>query len=129
MKFWTILNFAILAGCVSVTERTQTVRSVPTLEDVSSMESGFLLLKNIETVGVIDSKSLNVASRVRVRSLRCTLSSASEVVCSYESNRCLDNEADLNGDAWCQRSSLFGRFTGGAPTPTSNGGWILKRPL
>lgn len=129
MKFLLSIIVVLLPACSTTYATNRRVDLSPAARHVANMESGFRLLKNIELVGVYDSKAMNREAKVRIRSLNCEPQAFSgTAVCKYEANRCLETEVDLNYDGWCARTSQFIRD----PTsvaPVSSGGWTLQRPL
>ena len=93
-----------LSGCV-----THPVPVVPSTRVIESIETGYLLLKNIEGAGVSDTESMNAEARVAVRNVECTLVEPRMAVCEYEASKCLDGESDPDADGWCSRTSRFVR--------------------
>ena len=95
---------------------------------IARIESGLALAEDLETVGVADSKTMNRASRVRVRNVGCRSVEGSAVTCSYEASRCLYDELDPDGDGWCRRARSFVRVSGYANPLTSVNGWTVDGP-
>ena len=94
---------------------------------IASLESGHALLRDIQTVGVGDSAAMNAASRVRVRAVVCNPPERDRVICTYDSDRCLESE-DPDGNGWCQRMATFVRWLAPPDPAFSKNGWFLERP-
>ncbi len=79
--------------------------AIPSAGTIARIESGYALLQDIRSVGVV-----NHALRVKVREVRCTVDGTGAAICSYSADRCLEGESDPDGVGWCQRSARFVRI-------------------
>ena len=101
---------------------------LPRAKAIAEMESGYQLYVSLRTVGVYESAAMNRDARARVRNVSCAPASGGAATCSYQADRCLDDEQP-GADGWCRRTSRFVRTTQVPPGPTSARGWTLDRPL
>jgi hypothetical protein len=102
----------------------------PSQKTIASIESGYALLEDLARVGVADAATMNAASRVKVRNVRCNLEAGDVAVCSYEASRCLNVEADVDGDGWCARTTSFARISQARGIgDVMVGGWALDAPI
>jgi len=95
----------VAAGCATPGRQAP----IPAPRTIAQIESGYRLLQLIVDVGVVDSASMNGASRVKVRSVACEADGEAAAVCEYDASRCLPSEADPDGDEWCRRKARFVR--------------------
>ena len=100
------LSLLALAGCATPLEVGQT----PSAHAIAQIESGYRLLQIIVEVGVVDNLSMNSASRVQVRRVSCKAEGSTAATCSYDANRCLENEATSDEDGWCHRVARYVRI-------------------
>ncbi len=101
---------------------------LPSARDIARLETELRLDAIIQSVGVIDNRSLNRSARVRVRSVACRHLPNGDAMCAYEANPCPDNEQITAPDNWCARETRFIHF-GGLPTVEGHRseGWAISR--
>lgn len=99
--------------------------ATPSRGTIAQIESGFALRDIIKSVGIVDSAWMNRHSRVHVRKVRCVASDAGAALCTYEADRGLPGEPDMEG--WRERTTTFVRSTAFDPL-TSAQGWTIVRP-
>lgn len=102
---------------------------LPSARDIARLETALRLDQIIQSVGVIDNRSINRAARVRVRSATCRYLPRHDAICSYEARPCPDQERLDSNDGWCSLETRF-IHTGGFPAPAVDGleDWAIHRP-
>ncbi|MEG3148557.1 hypothetical protein U1769_01575 [Sphingomonas sp. ZT3P38] len=83
--------------------------AVPSSRTIARIESGIVLLDQLQIVGVADTTSMNRMSRVRVRAAACRAEVASKADCTYQVDHCRESEEDSDHDGWCGRQTRFVR--------------------
>jgi len=105
--------------------------ALPSARDIAQLETGLRLDQIIQSVGVVDGRSMNRAARVRVRTASCRYLPSHDAICSYEARPCpVERQAAADSpDDWCRLETRFIHI-GGLPSLTIEGmeDWALHRP-